>query len=388
MQYGYIEFLINPDKPYLPVGYISSKAPCKNVNGDLYGHLIYLKNSNCVLSILSLDSLSVDPSSTDYLTKVIHEYDPEAEVIVNCTHTHYAPALSEEMGLCKLETEYLNQVGEELRKALSKLEVKEGEIYYDYHHVPFNKVGKSRLSSGNDDNIYAGVFTLFSNNEPFFHGLFYNCHPTISAEDAPYLTSGYPGYVIEKLKLNNPGHFSFYNGSDGDISTRFTRKEKSYDEVIRLGDLLSECFQTLIAKNKPRYLLKPTCRVDLLALHPQIKEHDLSSVDKNKLSPKELREIERGVEFRQLMIENFENLPRQAKIYSVDLGNLKLVFHPFELFSQYNQLIDKDKVLLIGYTGSSLGYLTYPNNTEISYESLIEIPSEKDKQEFLKLLPF
>ncbi len=388
MQFGYREFLINPNHPYLPVGYISSQIPREKVNGDLYGHLLYLKNENCELSILSLDSLSVDPRSTDYLAKVIHESYPKAKVIINCTHTHYAPALSEEMGLCKLETEYLTQVGEELGKALSKLEVKEGDLFFDYHHVPFNKVGKCRISSGNDDNIYAGVFTLFCNNEPFFHGLFYNCHPTISAEDAPYLTSGYPGYVIEKLKLHNQGNFSFYNGSDGDVSTRFTRKEKSYDEVIRLGNLLSDCFQSLIAKNKPKYLLNPTYREDILSLHPRIKEVDLSTVDKTKLSQKELREIDRGVAFRKLMIDNFENLPRQANIYSVDLGSLKLVFHPFELFSQYNQLIDKDKVLLIGYSGSSLGYLTYPNNSVISYESLIEIPSEKDKQEFLKLLPF
>ena len=387
MRYGYVEFLINPDHPYLPVGFITSKVPYQNVKGDLYGHLLYLKDQTSEISILSLDSLSIDPGSNDYLAKIIQEYYPETKVIINCTHTHYAPALGEEMGLCKLETEYLKQVGEELRNAVGKLEVQEGDIFFDYHHVPFNKVGKCRLSSGNDDNIYAGVFTLFGNNEPFFHGLFYNCHPTISAEGAPYLTSGYPGYVIEKLKKNNPGNFSFYNGSDGDVSTRFTRKEKSYDEVIRLGDLLTNCFQPLIKLNKPRHKLNLKYHEDILQLHPHLKDLDISKVDKSKLSAKEIKEIDSGIAFRKLMTEHFNSLPRQAKIYSVDLGGLKLVFHPFELFSQYNQLIDKDKVLLVGYTGASLGYLTYPNNSEISYESLIEIPSEKDKQELLKLLP-
>lgn len=72
------------------------------------------------------------------------------------------------------------------------------------------------------------------------------CHPTILNASNRNISGDFPG-VIQSLMEEEGYEISFFlNGSGGDISTRFTRQDQSYEEAVRMGKL----FQDKIIKNR------------------------------------------------------------------------------------------------------------------------------------------
>ncbi|MFR9254610.1 MAG: hypothetical protein ACLVJ6_03265 [Merdibacter sp.] len=111
----------------------------------------------------------------------------------------------------------------------------DAQLTVSYQVRNFTGVGRCRLSQGSDQFVLAGVLSFFKEGLRIGNFLIYNCHPTISAEDADYLSrlSGCSaGYSEAALSEG----FLFLQGPCGDVSTRFTRQAKNYDEVIRLAN--------------------------------------------------------------------------------------------------------------------------------------------------------
>lgn len=84
------------------------------------------------------------------------------------------------------------------------------------------------------------------------------------------------------------------------------------------------------------------------------------------------------------MVEQYRGmlamLPNEVRFTRVSLGPFRLIFNPFELFSGYMQNLDPKKDVLVCYSQGYLGYLSCPDNQEISYETMIEILSNDDKK--------
>lgn len=381
MKYAYEKICINPNKPYIPVGFITAETPLQNVRGNLNAHLIYFDDNKTKVVILCLDNCNIVNSVITRFENCIQKHlGLDVQVIVSATHTHFAPSLSNLLGMVKPEEEYVQQILDLLDTSLTNLQIHEGNYTFDYHHKNFDELGKSRLSSGNNENIYAGVLTVFEDDNRILNLIFYNCHPTISAENCDYLSPDYPGYTIDYLQeefVND--HFIFFNGACGDVSTRFTRKEKSYDEALRLSKLIANCFKDLLLLNKPNHSLELSIESIILPITNECKDIDIDAIDTSGLQPKEIREIETARKARPILEKFLPFSEKEVTLTSLSFGGFNIIFNPFELFSSYNELIDKNKTFLAGYSQGAKGYLTRSNHTEISYEFLIETPTHEDK---------
>lgn len=65
----------------------------------------------------------------------------------------------------------------------------------------------------------------------------FSCHPTILHAENLEISADLIGYLNKKLE-SQFNMSIFFNGSAGDISTRFIRKKTGFEEIKRLGDLI------------------------------------------------------------------------------------------------------------------------------------------------------
>lgn len=123
-----------------------------------------------------------------------------------------------------------------------------------------------------------------------------------------------------------------------------------------------------------------------LPIHKGLKTLDIDQIDTAGLSEKEIRELHTGAK----MVEQYRGmlamLPNEVRFTRVSLGPFRLIFNPFELFSGYMQNLDPKKDVLVCYSQGYLGYLSCPDNQEISYETMIEILSNDDKKAVAELI--
>jgi hypothetical protein len=67
------------------------------------------------------------------------------------------------------------------------------------------------------------------------------------------------------------------------------------------------------------------------------------------------------------------------------MGLSTLIFNPFELFSSYSRYLPVNGVL-IGYSQGYAGYMSDIDSAYASYETLLEIYSDQDKQRLIDII--
>ncbi len=391
MLIGYNQICINPIKSTYRVGMFSESNPILNVRGDLYERCLRFKNDSYNVILLVFDSLAISKDIQQvFEEKIKATINEDVTFIFSSTHTHYAPSLCNLAGLIKVDKQYLDYTSRKVALMVNNCRLVEKDLSINYSWERFDQVGQTRIHNKSNDNVYAGVLSIFDHKVRIGNILFYNCHPTTPQNDANYFTSEFPGSAIEKLTKKYPGEFFIYlQGADGDISTRLNRKHTKYEEVTRLGNLMSEEFNKLLRLNITKEKVQMTIEVKSWQLTIDNKLKDINKINFDKLegyTEKEKIELKHGIKMLNPVIDGFTPFRSKIDLYLLTLGNINLFFNPFELFSDYNDLINKDNTLLVCYSQGIQGYLTQLDNKHISYEWLIETQTEKDKQNVVEAI--
>ncbi len=209
--------------------------------------------------------------------------------------------------------------------------------------------------------------------------LLYNtaCHPTVLSGANTLVSADYPGATAAALKENGVDFALFLNGSAGDVSTRFTRRESSFAEVDRLGGLLAQ------------QILEKTCalpdgqadfpldssdiELPMHVRHVDMAEQaadlarfraELADAQQQGLSPAELRILQSRCEgaMHGLIYARFqpaaETLPMRVRFLRA--GDFVFGFFPAEMFSALTNPVRakfSDRFIAVSYAGGYLGYL-------------------------------
>ncbi len=389
MKIGYNQVCINPTFSTLPVGFLTQSEPLSKVRGDLYARCLRLEDEQHQLVLITFDSLGISQDVQQRMEESLRRWTREnATIIFSSSHTHYAPSLCNAMGLFEENTAYMESLDIKLSNLVRNCRMSEEcDLSVSWQIRNFTGVGRCRLSSGTDQNVLAGVLSFFKGDNRIGNFLFYNCHPTISAENCDYLSSDYPGVALDVLKQRYPKEFFlFLQGPAGDVSTRFTRHDKNYDEVIRLGNEIAAAWEEMMKLMPHRQKLVLDIRESLLEIHKEVKSVDVKALNVSGLSEKEIRELQTASQVIERCRKALPALPEKVRFTRVSLGPFRFVFNPFELFSGYLQGLDPKKEVPVCYSQGYFGYLSCPQNREISYETMIELPSEEDKLQVAELL--
>lgn len=209
--------------------------------------------------------------------------------------------------------------------------------------------------------IEAGIIVSYRRERPPISLLVFPCHPTVLGPENLAYSGDLAACIRRKMAERSGGAVVYLNSCAGNISTHYTRRSRTVQEIERLAkEFLSQI---------------PSCPGKTVGFHPLnwcISEVELPVAPRSELSPMDERALP-GVRLaRQRGPGSFEKM-RVAALALVQVGDIALLFLPFEVFYGTCQEILKllrtafPEPFVVAY---AMGYRPYivPRGHEGTYE--------------------
>jgi len=384
MLYSFKKISIEAPFPTTQCGHSCQTFLVSEFKDHTYARAFSFKDDKIWIIHLSLDLLAITIEFRDEVQDMIRKAlnNENIHVITSATHTHYANSVRTD--------DYLNWLAKTLCDGVKSMEYTEvGDVYSSYQRIKCDVVGKSRISGYESGNEFLVLIRFYTKEKCLLNWVINNCHPTtLAAKTTNFFSAEYPGYVLKLLEEKHSEDFTFGMGPSGDISTRFTRKDQTYDSMIELANKLYI---------EVEQLLKVDCDKKPITLNyieePMKYENSLTPIDlsniRTDITERELETIRLGQESRQKIIDTnkFMGAKIGDQILSAwDLGSVKLVFFPNEIFSEYLNELDLDKKYMLSYSNGYGPYVLPPDFAYITYEMCIDTTSKDTKMMIKKMI--
>ena len=376
MQLATKKMCINAPFPTTQCGHITQTTLIDTVHDPLYARIMVLDDGSTRVCHISFDLLGFAYDQYQRLKPIIEEkFGKNCALITSATHTHSGHDIA--------NPKYLDWLYQTLVDGITTMELQPvDDLSFDVYQTQDETIGKSRISGYESHNELLTLIDIHSQDALKIRVIIYNCHPTVLSADIPYFSAEFPGYVMAKEEALHPDTFVTYiNGACGDISTRFTRNDQSYDSVITLGDHMVETIESLVSPihSDP---LKLTLTFDSLDYEHTFDPIDLSKV-RTDLTPREYQTIEYGQIMRARLKDHPEKLVHSGQIVTMDFNGFTIVFFSNEIFSAYMDLFDSTRNVLVSYSNGYGPYILPPEFPYLSYESFYDTLTPSTKQKLI-----
>jgi hypothetical protein len=382
-------------------GYAARQGNSLGIHDPLLGQLLLFESGDRQLVLITLDLLGTSLDFTQTVREDIRRAIgvPGDHTLVACSHTHSGAAgfLPLHAGLPFFQDPELQQMT--ARKLV-------GAAIWARQRLQPARAGAGRgsvtgigLNRNDPENgpLDDEVILLRVDDQagtPMAVVMNYGCHPTVLGYQNLYFSADFPGAARSALRQIYPDTiFLFTNGASGDVSTRFTRRDQSFDEVDRMGRLLAgevlKQMQTI--QSQPEAELRAGTRPVELQFRPfpapEVAQKEVARLQAEletlKASGASHGEIRRaitrveGATGQAQMTKEFagrSSIASQVQLLSI--GDLALVGLPGEPFTR--TVLDikagspKPFTAVVSYANADEGY--FPDAISIekgSYEALI-----------------
>ncbi len=394
-------------------GYLERTSLSIGVHDPLYVRSLAIDDGEKTVAIISLDLLAVDRKMVEEVREDIEEttgIDKE-NVMVAATHTHAGPDgifrdtifPSRSDPNEKLISTLKTKINQSILNAVEKMrtaEVRIGKVIVE------GASANRRVKNGPVDKQLISI--RFDNNDGKLISAIINfaCHPTVLDASNLLISADYPGYamsLIEKAKSNSVP--LFLNSAAGDISTRYVRRESSFSEAERIGNIVGAYALVAIEKSEKIEIDEIKVNKKDMELHvrrfpsdekinsmiSQVKATYMA-LKKRKSSPADLRRVTVIYEALKGLKEYLNRLrPLERKTVKIEIqiitfgDNIAIVGVPGELFAEIGMKIKENSpfetTIIAGYANGYIGYIPTPETYEsLSYESAIAIIDKDSSQ--------
>ena len=394
LEFGFSKSCITPKLPIALGGYADRKGEATGVHDDLFVRASYLKAEGKQCILLAFDLLMMDDAYYQPIQREIAQaLQMKLEnVLLATTHSHSAPLFIRQDTFGKVSDDYFQQVKEAAVLTANAACAKKQVVKTGWGQTKFSGVGRSRRSGDHEGDV---VLTLLSfvdlEDKPVATIINYNCHPTVLSAANREVSAEYPGAAIRVLEKSHAGDFLFVNGAAGDVSTRFVRREQSFNEMERLGKLLAD--QVGEALKDMDYHQENDFSMLTREMNPKVR--DLPSMDTlNQMieeafdkeeqlkqkggQPGQLRLVHtrlQGAYVQKMLSQVLDELDRTVRVAAINIGKGSLMFVNGEWFSgpaaRLMEGSPNTVTGVVGYTNGIVGY--FPDQMafeEGGYEAL------------------
>lgn len=436
MQVGSAELSITPPIPIVMGGYGARVGPAEGIHDPLFVRCLVFGSGSvghgnsemgavgtAAHALLAYDLVALPEPFVNRVKSRIEAACgiPAGQIVLHATHTHsgpdlgrfYNPDAADEQQI--LYTDYL--VALSVTACLESIRNLE-PVHAVAGQQQVSGVGSvRRLAQGLA--LPVQVTGWFRNTDATLKAVIvsFPCHPTVMGASNRLLSADYPGVVVKTVKRLCGAHITVLplTGAAGDMSTRFTRRSQTFDEVERLGTMVgAAAVRTLLeAKGSRRCdkddsALPPTLlpvavstwtelvttqatfQLDVqpgpdegvLAELKRTAQQALaagSDVAAKRIIETQLQGIERALSERRRMVQQL------AVTVSVWMfGGVVYVFWPGEPFHSYDVQLKQalaetvggitPMCILVGYSDGMIGYIPDVSLAEdASYEVLMSL---------------
>jgi hypothetical protein len=383
MKVGFSKVDISPELPVAMGGYGDRKDKSKGILDNIYARVLIFEDDNKNYAVfISLDLINLNQLQANNIKNKVNLLTniPKDSIIVSTTHTHSGPLTSDNVIFGLADNDYINRILEDIPQAALSASENMKSCKIGWYQGEFNGVGASRQDLDYTVKTILTILAAVDLDNNLLNVLFnYNCHPTVLDAKNLMISADYPGYAIVKLnqEFGDSVNFTFTNGACGDVSTRFTRKDQSSNEVKRLGELLAfevmealkkityEDIQIISVKEK-HFNLVPKELIDDETIKLKINEYEkkLAELNKNGGSQGDIRIAHtalQGLKIQKILAENISELEFDGFLNAIRIGNGIVLSHPAELFSSLGyEIMSRSPyrtTMIIGYSNGYIGYL-------------------------------
>ncbi|MCL1928616.1 MAG: neutral/alkaline non-lysosomal ceramidase N-terminal domain-containing protein [Treponema sp.] len=395
---GFARKDITPDSPVPMAGYLVPNRTSKGVHDNLYARALYLEDSKHEpVVILQLDLLGLDRLCLDKIYSALEERmsmsgnkgPVKNRILICATHTHsgFGGFFDTDSGLNQELIHLFGNNNPELVKHVVDKSVEavieaskncvETNIRINRGIVEGIGMNRRRADIPCDTSLFTIEFDRLDQKKILLYNLC--CHPTALDSENLLLSADFPGAVAEKLE-GVPGGYDmavFINGSAGDMSTRFTRKESSFNECSRYANIILEALEGLkkgvflplekaelnyhsVSLKKARPSDTQSAGINLQNAVKHLEELKSQNVDTAIL--RKAASLVEGAQIGLLKSNNKEEIEKSEN-KTIETGILRIndttiVCSPLELFSSLALILKENKqVECFGYVNCLEGYL-------------------------------
>lgn len=339
-----------------------------------------------------------------------------SEIMVTATHTHSS------VFACRLNgtnTNRSNEFDKEANELYYKqfIEKVSGVAIWALNNLKPVKLGfgkgeihKLGANRNNKDGFYDPTVNILKIVDEYDEviGLLVNyaCHPTILNHTNYQISADYPGYLRKQLKQIFPkSETIFMQGAAGNISTRFTKKEASYEEAERLASILTGEVLKQVAIIESTGELSIRGAVADLELEvkdfPSDEEGNagiekyrnlLKEQEENGTEPSEIRKTYvtlQGLERNMKAKERIQFKKVHTQMQCLSLGVFTIIGIPGDVFAEIGMRAKErstfPNTIVAGYANDFVGYIVSQEGyTEENYERYMSILDERAESKVLE----
>lgn len=384
MKAGFGRRDITPDKSMHMAGFDRRKDPSAGTLDPLEVCVLALLDQQdnpflmCVFDLLGTDSRLCTHIREAIATQL--EILPE-RIWVGATHTHSAPT-GHFSGNQSYDENYVNHLTRQAVSAAADALTDMQEAAAAGAMAQTAGIASLRNRGREGSEFPMPLPLVFLNNNILAR---ISCHPTILDEKNLRYSRDLPGQLRDGLAPEK--NCLVVNGPCADLSTRFTRRESSPEELKRLGGMLTEAVLDANPRQLPEFG-ENICTAEQVvylsrsaSLSGELRENILTALRQKAAEctdPQALREYDSRIAVLERSAVGAEK-NRMIRIGAVNFGNCILVGVPFEV--DYADGLDLEQTLseiagqpvhLVCYTFGYDGYLPSgaPLSAESSYEDI------------------
>lgn len=376
--------VITPSYPFAMAGY----APIREATGvhdELYVRALVFEGET-KSALIQFDLIAIEKVLRDAAIKRLIRHGYQAShIILAASHTHSSmghvmddrtePMLAMMCG--SLSLSLIETLADKAAAAVEKAEQILLPTHYKMKAVSFDRLGSNRANPSLPSDQQMTLIELHRLDGTKY--LIYNlsCHPTIMNRENTLFSGDFVGCVNERLSKQYPFSY-FINGSCGDMSARFTKKESSFEECERLSELVVKAIEEALMKGEVQPLNRlrfHPFEIEVMAKQPLSMGEALKNLEQAKkelvASQSEManpgmqklaQERKMGAELQLLAAQkaNERVVPKNVIIHGLIMivEKQKILLSPLELYSSLSlQLKEKVDIWTYGYINEHLGYM-------------------------------
>lgn len=402
MQIAIKKIDITPSAPSYLAGHAIRVAKHIDVLDPIYATVLIIEDAQ-LLCFVSIDVVMVDESYSNLVRQRISEkYSISIDnILVSFLHNHSGPEFtdinafdgtSEHACLPGYKDEVLIKIMTIVDLAINNLQ----DVKIDHGVVNIEGYYSNRNSVELlcDKNIDIIKF----HNEDEVLGLMINlsCHSTVLGSDNLLMSADLAGAIRAKLEGYYNCKAICFIGASGDTSNRQYRQGSNADELERVSEGI---FQQII--DKISYLPIVLSPINVESYNYQVsyirnRDEILKTINATKIALDNAFDVgsrqlyTSGLAFLQQKLNDDPNVEVSVKGAIIRMGDVVLVSVSAELFAKFGLAIKdtlKDKkILILGYTNYSIGYMVEADEYGKNYESMASLLRKYDSEYYCEFI--
>ncbi len=415
MKTGFAVVSINPKEP----SYLSGYAPYRmstGIHDDIYVRAL-IWGSDEPIVMIQFDLVVIDTQLKQAIAERLEKHGYASErILVSATHTHSSLAHVMDTNrepLMKMVSgdfsiERIHEMADKAEEAIIHAAKSMKETTIRMCETMYQGLGSNRTDAALPGDQQLAIIELRQNDGTNI--LIYNisCHATVMDQSNTLISADFPGSIYDQLK-DTYAMVMFLNGSCGDMSTRFNRKESTFAECDRLASGVVNAIKQTVENQEEKPLsaismenftvtlpLRKPLTLEVAKAQYDNAQKELDTKIREHASQGEIRLAKEkctGAQFQLLEAENYNTCADQSQADDIavpcSLMNVmgqRILFIPLELYSKLSlQIKAKEAIWIVGYTNHHLGYMPdHEAYEKHDYESALTLFAQGAGELFVK----